>query len=76
MGTLKITIGDSMGDMNDYVGLACSMELLLNSHIEIKVGCPMGWTMEELPEILAKSFPEKPITVHMVNIEYDKSIMN
>jgi len=75
-GTLKITADKSITNVEAFVGLACKMEYILNSHIEISVGCPMGWTMAELPKILAMSFTEEPKAVHLMSIKYDESILN
>lgn len=73
---LKITAAASIEDVNNFVGLPCKMSYILNSHISIDITCPVAWTMDDLPTILAQSFIEPPVAVHLLSITILDSFMN
>jgi hypothetical protein len=74
--TLRITVAEGIQDINVFRGLPCNMVFVLNSNVEINIGCPVGWTMDEFPGILSKACTEKPVTLHLISAKFCDSILN
>ena len=76
MSTLRITVDASIKDLADFETQPCDMKYILNSHIEVDIKCPIGWNMSELPAIIAQSFIETPVAMHIISVTPDYSLLN
>jgi len=66
---MKITVNKNIKDLDSYLGKKCILKYMLNKQYEIEIEFPLGWKMEDIPKILAETFIEKPLTVHIISIK-------